>query len=160
MVDLNPYGRKGCTCWRDEDARTGTHWYPRASCPFHGVLAEFLPPRNETGTYRVVSADPPIDESETLGYDATLIPAPGWDTIPNEDGDPVPVPDLLPPRLPEPYVCMIKEEERGVLATVRRWARRLGDAWAGDYRTYRREWVRQQRADLDGGEPGTEGRER
>lgn len=43
-----------------------------------------------------------------------------------------PEPDPWPER-PSDYVCVITEEkERGVLATVRRWGRRLG-AWWGVY---------------------------
>lgn len=153
MVDLNPYGRKGCTCWPNDDPRWGphggeSHWLPNVACPFHGVLSDFTPPRNETGTYRVVSAPDDVlaevEETEIARADPVEGPPPGVHSIldlrdgcprdeefgrhlhvPNEELEPVCTPDLAT------YVCMIKEEERGVLATVRRWARHLGDAFRG-----------------------------
>lgn len=66
-----PYGGKGCTCWPNEDYnpwddRTA-EWLPNASCRHHGVLADMLPPRNDTGTYRVVT--PPTDYEVAHGID-------------------------------------------------------------------------------------------
>lgn len=55
-----------------------------------------------------------------------------------------------------------KRERPGLFATLAHWSRSLGD-WLDPHaphaRDLRAEW-RQQRADLDGGDPGPEGRER
>lgn len=53
-----PYGAKGCSCWPNEDYnpwddRT-TAFLPNSGCRFHGVLAEFTPPRTDTGVYKVI----------------------------------------------------------------------------------------------------------
>lgn len=50
MVDLNPYGRKGCSCFLADDY---SDWMPNAGCRFHGLLADYQPPRQDTGVYRL-----------------------------------------------------------------------------------------------------------
>lgn len=164
MVDLNPYGRKGCSCFRDDPNDPNDTWYPNAACRFHGILADMLAPRDETGTYRVVPYPGPDPEADRLLEPEPPVEEcpPGVHSMfdfcqgravceegfyPEDEADPMSMEDAtalseamrdpdaptrhLPPRPPEPYVCKIKEEERGYLATVRRWARHLADAWRG-----------------------------
>lgn len=100
MSDM-PYGCKGCNCWPDETPAYGTDdetWYPNASCPHHGLLADYTE-RKDTGVYRVVPALPPAPQQD--------------------EGEPVCCPS------PRPQSSGTTEQkERGVLATVRRWISR------------------------------------
>jgi hypothetical protein len=49
-----PYGAQGCSCWPSEEGVRET-WLPNARCRYHGLLADYLRDRMETGQYRVVS---------------------------------------------------------------------------------------------------------
>lgn len=58
-----PYGVKGCICFcEDYTASYNGHaeerWMPNAGCRYHGVLSDFIPDRNDTGTYRVIKVEP------------------------------------------------------------------------------------------------------
>jgi hypothetical protein len=62
------YGAKGCRCWRSEDYnpwddRTHGEWLPNASCPHHGLLADYTGGRTDTGAYRVI-LDPPLPDDK------------------------------------------------------------------------------------------------
>lgn len=64
-MSSEPYGAKGCSCWPNEDYDPDyaswdhrmTEYLPNSACRFHGVLAEFLPPRTDTGVYRVLTPE-------------------------------------------------------------------------------------------------------
>ncbi len=114
MVDLNPYGREGCTCFRDEVDVSGAdgfaqripgRWLPNAACRFHGALAPWAPPRRDTGTYQVVLPEPGPE----------LVP---WPTRPGS------LEWFAEERARRDAARTTTEEEHGVLAAVRRWARR------------------------------------
>ncbi|HYF71777.1 MAG TPA: hypothetical protein VD864_03095, partial [Nocardioides sp.] len=53
---MTEYGAKGCRCWAEPKASdpTDVHWMPNASCPYHGILADFERGRRDTGVYAVV----------------------------------------------------------------------------------------------------------
>lgn len=174
------YGRKGCRCWPEElDISSGAdglvtrvpgRWMPNAGCPFHGVLAGMVKPRDETGTYRVVSATPEPEEcppgvhsmfdfcqgravcEEGFYPDTTMTPEEAK-AITEAMHDPDAPTRRLNERLragieqaergetkdrgsfvdtySNPALIGPKDEERGVLATVRRWGRHLADAYRG-----------------------------
>lgn len=158
------YGRKGCRCWPEElDVSSGAdglvtrvpgRWMPNAGCPFHGVLAGMVKPRDETGTYRVVSATPEPEECppgvhsmfdfcqgravcEEGFYPDDAMTAEEAEAISEAMHDPDAPTRHLPPRpdfvdtYSNPALIGPKDEERGVLATVRRWGRHLADAYRG-----------------------------
>lgn len=157
MVDLNPYGRKGCRCWPielDHPADDPEDWHPAAECPFHGLLASYVPPPADTGTYRVVDLDLPsgriVEHQQPAGcscagddfdnlcaycaafwrkYDAWRDGHADHPHVPNADGEPVCTPD--PPELVVQLVPNEEEQDTGVLAAVKRSVRRAYDALAG-----------------------------
>lgn len=147
MSDM-PYGCKGCRCWTDETPAYGLDretWYPNAACPHHGLLADFTE-RKDTGVYRVVPAEPQgcscsvNNPRDICGYCAKAMSevmrdpdVPTRRLPPRDLSTPLDGPEC-PPGVHSmfdfcPGGCTTTEEERGVLATVRRWISRA--LWTG-----------------------------
>jgi hypothetical protein len=122
-----PYGSKGCRCWRSEDYnpwddRT-TEWMANAACPHHGMLADFTE-RMETGTYDVVISKPVTIEPRQPLINQIREPLTREEAVAISEALADPDrPILVPGELG--YVTTEKGD-RGILAAVRRWARR---AW-------------------------------
>jgi hypothetical protein len=88
----NSYGCKGCTCWVDDVPAYGVEgekWMPNASCRFHGVLADYQPPRMDTGIYTLDLA-----AYERDGVHLT----PEMHEYRNETGEPEPVTGWVDPQ--------------------------------------------------------------
>jgi hypothetical protein len=69
MSMTQPYGAKGCNCWVEFPGLPDETWMPNASCPHHGLLADFTE-RKDTGVYRVVGM-PDYDPSPESGAGLT-----------------------------------------------------------------------------------------
>jgi hypothetical protein len=167
-----PYGCAGCRCWADDSWTAGDPddvvWQPNAHCPHHGLLVDL----DTEGTAPVPRHPTTTQAEEAYAYlreeihsAAPACPYEGMygphDHIPGADSD----------------VCVVAAEQPNeeqndhgdgvtIFATCRRWLRRFGD-WLDpharhrrEYRELQREWARQFRTDLDGGDAGTEGGER
>lgn len=113
MVDLNPYGRKGCRCFLVEATETVSHeldyvsvdeqrrWMPNAACSFHGILADYERGRRDTGVYAVVPvgyrprdlSTPPDGPECPPGTHSMFDPCPGGCL--NEDDEGVPYDDCV-----------------------------------------------------------------
>lgn len=173
----NEYGRKGCSCFKAESVADGVYygqWMPNAGCRYHGVLADYQAPRMDTGVYTL-----DLKKYEEELPDGPAECPPGvhsmFDFCPGDCNEPVAEEcdweglygphDHIPNEHGE-SVCLTRDvtteyEETGgaaasVRATVRRWARRLGD-WLDPHAPAAREARRlsaEQRADLDGRDPG------
>lgn len=87
---MTAYGGKGCSCWPDvagpHDTPTGA-WMPNAGCHFHGLLAGYVPPRTDTGTYRVDLSTPPDGPECPPGVHSMFDPCPGgcMEDLPEEE---------------------------------------------------------------------------
>lgn len=175
-----PYGCAGCRCWPDEIPAYGLDretWYPNAMCPHHGMMAD----DDAEGTAPAPPQPTGAQAEEAYAYLRGEVDSPApcqWDGmygphdhIPNAVGEPVCLvsrdivdlyadPLLTGPALPN------KEKHDGrarapfFAACWRRFTDWL-DPHAAHRREYRQldaEWRKQRRADLDGGDAGTEGR--